>query len=100
MAFGFSNWFGRRRDSNNHGGSGDSFAANNPNYQAFSNIDADIAAVINARSVVSKNVERENGRYANPSWQLFFNNDLMAMPIASNKAERINQYRRISKYLI
>ena len=100
MAFGFSNWFGRRRDSNSHSGSGDSFAANNPNYQAFSNIDADIAAVINARSVVSKNVERENGRYANPSWQLFFNNDLMAMPIASNKAERINQYRRISKYLI
>ena len=101
MAFGF----GRSNKKNNDASQkrsayDDSFAKNNPNYSAFSNIDADIAAIINSRSVVNRNIENENSRYANPSWQLFFNNDLMAMPIASNKAERLGQYRRISKYLI
>lgn len=100
MAFGFGNWFGKRSSTQQDDSQHNSFAANNPNYGAFSSIDADIAAVINTKSVVSNKVQQENGRYANPSWQLFFNNDLMAMPVASNKIERINQYRKISKYLI
>ena len=100
MAFGFGNWFGKRSSTQQDVSQHNSFAANNPNYGAFNSIDADIAAVINTKSVVSNKVQQENGRYANPSWQLFFNNDLMAMPVASNKIERINQYRKISKYLI
>ena len=103
MAIGFMNWLRKKPSEyrNQHQNTLDVFAANNPNYTAFNNIDADIAAIINSRrSVVDRGVENLNEKYANPSWQLFFNNDLMAMPLATNKQERINQYRRISKYLI
>ena len=103
MAIGFMNWRRKKPSEyrNQHQNTLDVFAANNPNYTAFNNIDADIAAIINSRrSVVDRGVENLNEKYANPSWQLFFNNDLMAMPLATNKQERINQYRRISKYLI
>lgn len=101
MAFGF-NWFrnNQKKQQSKIDTSADNFALNNPNYSSFNNIDADIAAIINSRSVVDRNIENQNDRFANPSWQLFTNHDLAAMPLATNKSERINQYRRISKYLI
>lgn len=36
--------------------------------------------------------------YANPSWQTYFDGKILAMPLATNKAERIDQYRRIASY--
>ena len=36
--------------------------------------------------------------YANPSWQTYFDGEILAMPLATNKAERIDQYRRIASY--
>ena len=73
---------------------------NNPNYQAFNDIDQDIADIVNTRSVINQNVEKQNERYANPSWQTFFDTELLAMPLATNKPDRLNMYRRIAKYLI
>lgn len=72
--------------------------ANNPNYQAFAQINSDIQAIVNAKSVVSNASKEHNKHYANPSWQTFFDGEMLALPLATNKAERIEQYRRISKY--
>lgn len=90
MAFGF-NWFGRRRQQQpRQQYAVDSFTKNNPNYTAFNSIDASIAQIINSRSVVTRQVEQQNSRYANPSWQLFTSQELAAMPVATNKTERLN----------
>lgn len=98
---GITNWFKRKPSDYQKRQSRSDFAANNPNYAAFNNIDADIAAIINSRrSVIDRGVEDANMKFANPTWQLYLNNDLAAMPLATNKKERIAQYRRISKYLI
>jgi hypothetical protein len=37
-------------------------------------------------------------KYTNPSWQTFFDGEMLALPLATNKVERITQYRRIAKY--
>ena len=71
---------------------------NNTNYQTFSRINSDIERIITQKSVVGKNMQRFNERFANPSWQTFFEDDLLATPLATNKSERLAQYRRISKY--
>lgn len=71
---------------------------NNPNYQTFSQINQDIQAIVNAKSVVSNAAKDKNKHYANPSWQTFFDGEIFAMPLATNKSERLEQYRRISKY--
>lgn len=73
---------------------------NNPNYQTFANINQDIQAIVNAKSVVSKAAKTQNQRFANPSWQTFFDGEMLALPLATNKAERITQYRRIANYNI
>lgn len=73
---------------------------NNPNYQTFANINQDIQAIVNAKSVVSHAAQAQNQRYANPSWQTFFDGEILALPLATNKNERITQYRRIANYNI
>lgn len=89
MAFGF-NWFSRKKPQATVQQSTDSFARNNPNYTTFSNIDADIAQIINSHSIITRQIEQENSRYANPSWQLFTNHELAAMPMATSKVDRLN----------
>lgn len=73
---------------------------NNPNYQTFSQINKDIEAIVNSKSVVGQGVQAQNQRWANPTWETFFDDNIMAMPLATNKSERIAQYRKISKYSI
>lgn len=73
---------------------------NNPNYQTFAQVNQDIQAIVNAKSVVSNAAKDQNKRFANPSWQTFFDGEILALPLATNKSERIDQYRRISKYSI
>ena len=74
--------------------------SNNPNYQTFAQVNQDIQAIVNAKSVVSNVTKEQNRRFANPSWQTFFDGEILALPLATNKSERIDQYRRISKYNI
>lgn len=71
---------------------------NNPNYQTFAQVNQDIQAIVNAKSVVSNAAKEQNKRFANPSWQTFFDGAMLALPLATNKSERIDLYRRISKY--
>lgn len=73
---------------------------NNQNYQTFANINQDIQAIVNAKSVVANAAKRQNQRYANPSWQTFFDGEMLTLPLATNKAERLTQYRRIANYNI
>jgi hypothetical protein len=47
------------------------------------------------RSVIGKNVAAQRP-LANPIWQTIFGEDLLAMPVATNKQERIEQYRKIA----
>ena len=49
---------------------------------------------------MSKAAKEQNKRFANPSWQTFFDGDMLAMPIATNKIERIAQYRRIANFAV
>lgn len=66
MAFNLNprSWFSRESQSSSSYGTASSelgnFGHNNPNYSAFNTIDADIAAIINTKPVVDRNVEKEN----------------------------------------
>ena len=72
---------------------------NNPNYQTFAQVNQDIQAIVNAKSVVADATRNQQKRFgANPSWQTFFDGEMLALPLATNKTERIQQYRRIAKY--
>ena len=74
---------------------------NNPTYHTFAQVNQDIQAIVNAKSIVANAAKDINKRYgANPSWQTFFDGEFLAMPLATNKVERIEQYRRISKYSV
>lgn len=72
---------------------------NNPVYHTFAQVNSDIQAIVNAKSVVANAAKEQNRKYGtNPSWQTFFDGEMLALPLATNKVERIEQYRRISKY--
>lgn len=74
---------------------------NNPSYHTFAQVNQDIQAIVNAKSVVSNAAREQQKRFgANPSWQTFFDGEILALPLATNKTERIQQYRRIAKYNI
>lgn len=74
--------------------------ANNPNYHTFSQINKDIEAIVNSKSVIGQGVQNQNQRWANPTWETFFDENIMAMPLTTNKSDRIAQYRKISKYAV
>ena len=56
----------------------------------FANVNQDIQAIVNSKSVVSKAAVIQNKRFANPSWQTFFDGEMLTMPIATNKTERLS----------
>lgn len=69
----------------------------NPNYNTFNRVNDDIARAVSLKSVIGKNVAQQRP-LANPIWQTIFGTDLLAMPVATNKTERIAQYRKISEF--
>lgn len=73
---------------------------NNPNYKTFTRVNSDIEKVINSRSVVSQALQQQNLFNAMPTYQTYQGEDFLAMPLATNKAERINQYRNVASYSI
>ena len=68
----------------------------NPNYEIFNSVNSDIARVVASRSIVSQDIQK-NEVFANPVWNTFFQDGMLAMPITTNKAERIAQYRSMAK---
>lgn len=73
---------------------------NNPNFEVFNRVNTDIAAIINSRSVVSQAAQQQNRMYANPTGMVSFGEDFMAVPVATNKSQRISMYRNIAEYPI
>ena len=70
----------------------------NQNYQIFKDVNNDIQRIVSQRSVVSQQVQ-EQEPLANPIWQtLGVDSDMLMMPVATNKVDRILQYRRIAKF--
>ena len=70
----------------------------NPTYQTFANVNQDIQAIVNAKSIVANAIKEQSRRNTSPAWQTFFDGELLSMPLATNKIERIQQYRRIAAY--
>ena len=71
----------------------------NPTYQTFAQVNQDIQAIVNAKSVVSNAAREQQKRYRTaPAWETFFDGEMLALPLATNKTERIQQYRRIAMY--
>ena len=71
--------------------------ARNPNYPTFNKVNNDIERAVSLKSIIGQNVAQQRP-LANPIWQTIFGTDLLAMPVATNKAERIAQYRKISEF--
>lgn len=73
---------------------------NNPNYRTFSRVNTDIATIINSRSMVTQAMQSQNARAANPSMAVSFGDDFLALPVATDKNQRISMYRSIASYPI
>ena len=60
----------------------------------------DIATIINQRSIVTQATEKTLARTANPSMAVSFGDDFLALPVATDKNQRIAMYRSIAAYPI
>ena len=103
----WNNWFSNKKTSNTDreiddiiGTQSTDYVKNNPNYRTFSRVNSDIEQIVNSRSIVNQSVQNQNIRTAIPTYQTYFGNDFLAMPRATNKLERIKQYRNIASYSI
>lgn len=94
MAFSW-NPFARRQSGNNETTS--DILQNNSNFGIFSQVNNSIEQAVMARSIINQNIASET-RYTNPTQMCFNEDGILAMPIASSKAERIAQYRTMAKY--
>lgn len=97
MALGWSNFFNRQRGGeypqlqSNSG----TLSERNPNFDIFGGVSNDIERVVSTKSVISNSVKHV--QWANPtSFQEF--EGLLALPVATNKTERLGQYRSIAKF--
>lgn len=70
----------------------------NPNYETFSAVNNDIERIVASKSVIGRQVH-EQQPLANPIWQtLGIGSDMLLMPVATNKTDRLQQYRAIARY--
>lgn len=100
MAFGWNPKSKKTNNSNNqYPQSGNqNVSQRNQNYSTFKSVNDDIERIVAARSIINSRMV-EQPELANPFWQtLGVDSDILAMPIASNKTDRITQYRKISKF--
>lgn len=73
------------------------YQSHNQNFTIFDNVNNNIARAVMSRSVISQNIEKTE-QLANPFYQLNFEDGILAMPLASNKRERIAQYKKMATY--
>lgn len=93
MAFSW-NPFSRK---NNTDQTVDSTVYKNTNFDVFSHIDNSIERAVMSKSILNQNIASEQ-TISNPVWQTFNEDGMLAMPVATNKSERIAQYRTMAKY--
>ena len=73
--------------------------AQNGNFSVFSQLNNDIARAVSAKSVINQSINAQAQQQANPIWQSFYNDSgMLTMPVATNKGERIAQYRTMAKH--
>ena len=73
-----------------------SITSRNPKYNAFREVNNDIERIVASRSVIGQAVEKQQP-LANPIWQtLGIDSNMLLMPVATNKADRLSQYRSIA----
>lgn len=92
----FSMW---RKEAESAGST--DIAAKNSSYDVFSKLNNDIVRAVSAKSVINQSIAQQQSApsLANPVWQSFMDDSgLLAMPMATNKAERIAQYRTMAKH--
>lgn len=92
------NPFQRQKNNTNQQVQPQSTVQANQNYQIFKDVSNDIQRIVSQRSVVSQMVQ-EQEPLAKPIWQtLGVDSDMLMMPTATNKTDRILQYRKIAKF--
>ena len=70
----------------------------NPNYQIFRNVNNDIERIVASRSIIGKKTQEVAPTF-NPVWRTMgIDSDMLLMPIATNKIDRLTQYRTIAAY--
>lgn len=97
MAFSWNPF--KRNQTNNDDIYNPSDDSNNLNYQIFKDIDNDIDRVISMRSAVDQYIDNSPTlNSGTATFQTLIDNDSLLLPLISNKAERLNQYRTISNF--
>lgn len=91
---------GTNQQASNAGASSNAGSSLNSNFEVFSHINNDILAAVSSKSVINQRLREQQDRQpmANPVWQMFTEGGMLTMPVATNKSERIAQYRTMAKY--
>ena len=93
MAFGW-NFFKRKEQEPQ-----DALSQHNENYRIFKDVYSDLEQIVSARSVVDQQMrENDASPFANPIWQTLMDGKNLLLPVATNKKERLDQYRTISRF--
>lgn len=96
MAFSW-NPFSRNRQSS-HAEDSASLERRNPNYSTFRSVNNDIEQIVASKSIIGRSVT-EQQPYTNAIWQtLGLDSNMLLMPIATNKQDRLAQYRSIARF--
>lgn len=91
------NPFARRQQVQNNNQT-DTLNRRNPNYTTFRSVNNDIEKIVASKSVIGKTIAQQQ-TFTNPIWQtLGLDSNMLVMPIASSKSERLAQYRSIAKF--
>lgn len=70
----------------------------NPNYNVFRNVNNDIERIVASRSIIGKKTQEVSPNF-NPVWRTMgIDSDMLLMPVATNKIDRLTQYRQIASY--
>jgi len=92
----FSRW--QKRDTPAEDQSRQNGLQRNPNYNIFRSVNNDIERIVSQRSIIGQKTA-EVSPTVNPVWRtLGVDSDMLLMPIATNKADRLTQYRTIAQY--
>lgn len=98
MAFSW-NFFARDYKNKKPESTGEAVSRRNPNYATFRNVNNDIQQIVATKSVISRQVAEQQPIAANPVWQtLGLDSSMLLMPVASNKTERLTQYRSMARF--
>ena len=77
----------------------DALSQHNENYRIFKDVYSDLEQIVSARSVVDQQMrENDVSPFANPIWQTLMDGKNLLLPVATNKKERLDQYRTISRF--